>query len=96
MESLYSSSLALVKQEVAQGNAEVALSFLETYHFCRAIDLQALTPMLPESRRLPQPEKSCTDGGYESVESNNDSYFQSLEVLLQPQEEDSSRFDFSE
>jgi len=86
MENLYSSSLALVEREVAGGNTQAALAYLKTYHQCQAINLQMLNLILP-GLQLPQPQKSCSDGSYKNDELNNE-YLQSLEALLEPQEEE--------
>jgi hypothetical protein len=93
MKKLYSSSLALVEREVAGGNTQAALAYLKTYHQCQAINLQMLNLIL-SGLQLPQSEKSCSDGGCESDEPNNE-YLQSLEALLEPQEpeENGSRTD---
>jgi len=96
MENLYNSSLALVEREVAGGNTQAALAYLKIYHQCQAINLQMLNLIL-SGLQLPQPQKSCSDGGCESDEPNNE-YLQSLEAMLEPQqpEEDSSITDLPE
>lgn len=50
IKDLYSSSLKLVQQKVDSGSMETALAFLETYHVCHAISLQALDLIFPELR----------------------------------------------
>lgn len=50
MRDLYGSSLKLVQQKVDSGSMETALAFLETYHVCHAISLQALDLIFPELR----------------------------------------------
>lgn len=61
MKDLYGSSLKLVKQKVDSGSMETALAFLETYHVCHAISLQALDLIFPELRPQSQ-DKSWAEG----------------------------------
>lgn len=60
MKDLYGSSLKLVQQKVDSGSMETALAFLETYHVCHAISLQALDLIFPELRPQSQ-DKSWTE-----------------------------------
>lgn len=68
MKDLYGSSLKLVQQKVDSGSMETALAFLETYHVCHAISLQALDLIFPELRPQSQDKSWAeeTEGGLQS------------------------------
>lgn len=83
MESVYSSSLKLLEQEVIGGNTEVALAYLKTYHFCQAIDFQILAPILSKTN-LSELESICSLP--KIPDPNKGEYLQSLEALIEAQE----------